>query len=641
MQVRMQRVADGEKNSTIYNCISNGKFDEAISILTHELQFCQKSRIQSLIGYCQFQKGDYPAAARIYEELANLYPSVSEYRYYNALSLYKAGDFEGALRSAGMVEGTENRQQVTQLLAYIKYEQEEWAQVGALASGWTSDELGASVLQGALLYKQGKIPEALKHFERARNMNSSNCELIYNVALCHFRAKEYDKCMHSIADIIEKGARQRPELVIGRKDEARLLPNSQALKQSALVECFNLKAAIEFNLRQFANARDALQDMPQRKEEDCDPVTLMNQALVFFDQDPSNAFKKLNYLLENPPFPPESFANLLLLYAKLEYFDLAADALAENTDLTFKCISPRDFEFIDSLIFQHASPEEAARKFESLAGRHLDTLRQITQSIKEAQAEKDNDLLQKSLKDYDEALEQYVPVLMAQAKILWNKEEFAQVETLLMDAKDFCSINDTWRLNLAHCFFVQEKYGEALTYYNSIYEKNSMNVLDIPAIVVANLCVTCIMANQNERAEMIIHSLEEAEMKALERNPSQQCLHLCIVNLVIGTLYCSKNNYHFGISRILKSFEPISKKLSTDTWFYAKRCFLSLAEKLAKNFFILEDSILTSILTFLMSCEEYGENVKTRIEPNQSFDPKNSVSYEARILRVLFIKLRE
>lgn len=32
-----------------------------------------------------------------------------------------------------------------------------------------------------------------------------------------------------------------------------------------------------------------------------------------------------------------------------------------------------------------------------------------------------------------------------------------------------------------------------------------------------------------------------------------QLYHLCIVNLVIGTLYCSKLNYKFGISRIMKS----------------------------------------------------------------------------------------
>lgn len=37
--------------------------------------------------------------------------------------------------------------------------------------------------------------------------------------------------------------------------------------------------------------------------------------------------------------------------------------------------------------------------------------------------------------------------------------------------------------------------------------------------------------------------------------------HLCIVNLVIGTLYCSKNNYDFGVGRIVKSLEPIQKKV--------------------------------------------------------------------------------
>ncbi len=37
--------------------------------------------------------------------------------------------------------------------------------------------------------------------------------------------------------------------------------------------------------------------------------------------------------------------------------------------------------------------------------------------------------------------------------------------------------------------------------------------------------------------------------------------HLCIVNLVIGTLYCSKANYDFGVGRIIKSLEPIQKKV--------------------------------------------------------------------------------
>jgi tetratricopeptide repeat protein 30 len=71
------------------------------------------------------------------------------------------------------------------------------------------------------------------------------------------------------------------------------------------------------------------------------------------------------------------------------------------------------------------------------------------------------------------------------------------------------------------------------------------------------------------------------------------------VNLVIGTLYCSKNNYEFGISRIVKSLEPYNKKLNTDTWYYAKKCFLSLIETLAKHMIILKDTSLSEILDFL------------------------------------------
>lgn len=76
----------------------------------------------------------------------------------------------------------------------------------------------------------------------------------------------------------------------------------------------------------------------------------MNYALMNIEEDAQGGFKKLNFLISNPPFPPETFANLLLLYCKYNYYDLAADVLAENVDLTFKCIPSDDFEFIDALI---------------------------------------------------------------------------------------------------------------------------------------------------------------------------------------------------------------------------------------------------------------------------------------------------
>lgn len=75
------------------------------------------------------------------------------------------------------------------------------------------------------------------------------------------------------------------------------------------------------------------------------------------------------------------------------------------------------------------------------------------------------------------------------------------------------------------------------------------------------------------------------------QDPNKRSFHFCIVNLVIGTLYCVKGNYEFGIARIIKSMEPESKKLEADTWFYAKRCFLALLEGVAKHMISLKVSV--------------------------------------------------
>lgn len=122
--------------------------------------------------------------------------------------------------------------------------------------------------------------------------------------------------------------------------------------------------------------------MPPRLESELDPVTLHNMALVTADANPSESFDKLQFLLQqqvalqsqqaeiqqdlivnsgggggNAPAavplacPPETFANLLLLYCKFEYFDMAADLLAEHADLTYKHLSS-----VSVHIFHHKLP---------------------------------------------------------------------------------------------------------------------------------------------------------------------------------------------------------------------------------------------------------------------------------------------
>ncbi len=49
----------------------------------------------------------------------------------------------------------------------------------------------------------------------------------------------------------------------------------------------------------------------------------------------------------------------------------------------------------------------------------------------------------------------YIPVLMTQAKIYWDKEDYSQVEATFRKSVEFCSEHDVWKLNVAHVLFMQ------------------------------------------------------------------------------------------------------------------------------------------------------------------------------------------
>lgn len=147
---------------------------------------------------------------------------------------------------------------------------------------------------------------------------------------------------------------------------------------------------------------------------------------------------------------------------------------------------------------------------------------------------------------------------MNQAKIYWDRENYVQVEKLFRQSAELCGDADVWRLNVAHTLFMQEnKFREATSFYEPLVKQNYDNVrfawfwiqfffylpqvwccvdkiLDVSAVVLANLCVCYLVTSQNEEAEELLRKLEkEEEQKSLE-NPQSKFFHLSIVNLVIG-----------------------------------------------------------------------------------------------------------
>lgn len=149
---------------------------------------------------------------------------------------------------------------------------------------------------------------------------------------------------------------------------------------------------------------------------------------------------------------------------------------------------------MDALITQQTSPPEAYKKLDDLANRHTDILRRLTKQVQESRSNNDSELVKKAVAEYEDCYEKFIPVLMAQAKIYWDLENYnqvgclgklgyglphrlLQVEKIFRKSVEFCNENDTWRLNVAHVLFMQgDKYKEATQFYEPIVKKNYSEV---------------------------------------------------------------------------------------------------------------------------------------------------------------------
>lgn len=70
----------------------------------------------------------------------------------------------------------------------------------------------------------------------------------------------------------------------------------------------------------------------------------------------------------------------------------------------------------------------------------------------------------------------YIVVLMAQAKIYWNRENYQMVEKIFHKSLEVWCEDDTLRLNIAHVLFMQNKYKKAISFYEPIVKKHYDNV---------------------------------------------------------------------------------------------------------------------------------------------------------------------
>ena len=145
--------------------------------------------------------------------------------------------------------------------------------------------------------------------------------------------------------------------------------------------------------------------MPPRREDELDYYTLHNVALMNMKDKANEGFEKLHFLLQQQTFPMETFGNLLLLYVKHEYLDVAADVLAEYPDHTYKYLTPYMYELIDAVITKQTGEQEAFRKLDAMASKQTDELRKLTKQVQECREVHDEQGVKQAVNQYDEAIE--------------------------------------------------------------------------------------------------------------------------------------------------------------------------------------------------------------------------------------------
>uniref|UniRef100_A0AC35TRF9 Tetratricopeptide repeat protein 30 n=1 Tax=Rhabditophanes sp. KR3021 TaxID=114890 RepID=A0AC35TRF9_9BILA len=640
------QIKDGEYTTTVYTLIREDKHADVIRILQNELDRSPNSRAAlSLLGYCYFQFQDFVMAADCYEQLCKLFPFNQEYRLYLAQSYFNAFQFQEAAAAVLEIDKPDLAPKVLKLEAAIRYREEDYHNARILVEQFDPDDTDIEINLACIDYKEANYHKALERFTSATAIHGYSNELSYAIALCHYELKAYAESIKLISDIIDYGIKNHPELGVGSMTDGidvRSVGNTIILHESALIEACNLKFAIEYKLLNYSSALHALTDMPPRDEEELDPVTLHNHAIFHVNYDSADAFAKLQYLLSQNPFPPETFANLLLIYVKYSYFDLAADVLAEHAHLSLKYLPPYIFDYLDAVITQQTSPSDSYAKFDALSNELTTKMRKAKKKEDQGIETKNDLMIQEADQEYKELKEMFIPVLMGQANIYWIKKDYANVEKVFQRSVEFASDNDDFKLNVAHTLFMTGvKYKEAIGFYEPILNKHINKILDISAIVLADLCVCYVLSGQNETAEDVMREVERAEEITIANNPNQKIFHSCIINLVIGSLYCAKGNFEFGMTRVVKALDPYDKKLGVETWYYSKRCFISMIENLAKHLIPVRDSILNACLLFLEQCEIHGKNISTLSEdalnPTAEINIKKSVSYEARFLRALLL----
>ncbi len=647
--------------SEVYSYIRDCSYKNAIQILQSKLEDgAERLRpILSLLAYCSYQDQDYLRASEIYEELLEMCPTCEQYQLYYIQSLVNAESFIDASRAATSSTVSSSSpffHRIKLLQAQAQMENGLLSEAATTLAQCNEEDIDTVLCLAGIHFRSKDYASALDKYNAAQLIDDRP-SIAYYRALCHYHLEEHEVALRAVTDIIETTVEDQSEC------------------ESCLVEALNLNAIIQFAMKDVSAAKATMKELIELREDDdlLDAIIVHNDAIVNFSN-PTMAIGKLNELISQESYPSEALGNIITMYLNQGHDDLASEMFEANKQVLQALLPRETYSYLQAAIASITSPndnvtlessvaEHAKRlklEMKRLGSKNISSTRPATASSRPdsnrpmssrpstaayRQAQQD---LANATKEFDASVKQFVPLLMLQAKVLWDQGEFAKTQAILLQHSDILRGNDIFCENMAHALFVQQgdKLEESIPLYERLINshKDASNLLELPAMALANLVVAYILTNQNEEAEAILCAIEHEEDNALAMGEAEDRYHNCIVNLAVGTLYCEKGNYAFGISRICKSLEPFDKNLCPDTWFYTKRCFLALASNISKLMFVMSDAMFHDIIDFLDAVGNEANNIFIDEQTNNtdnitvSNEPP-TIASEARQLKQMFITL--
>jgi tetratricopeptide repeat protein 30 len=354
----------------------------------------------------------------------------------------------------------------------------------------------ALVVIGCKHYRSLSFALARNFFLESARLTGLNPVLNYNIAVCDFRLGKFES------------AQSRLDMTL------QFAEVEDFLKDAAM----NLKLAI--HVASGMETDNLVSHILSKPIESLDQVSLNNLCITSADDDDTlNRLKFLiNSTVQDQSLQVVFYSNLLQTLIMRGMMVEATDVLAQSA----ACLTDAEFEYWEGILMSSSNPQPLLAIFD----------KHIAGFAKGAETEMSPQFLVINFLTYF-MIHQFLSV-----------RDFRRVDEIFEKTRSFLSHREEWQICMAQKLYAQGRYAEAINIYSRFSQRKE--VAYFSPSVLANFIVSYVLVGENYKGEELIR-LVETELS------QGNYIRASVVDLTIGTLYCLRGNWDFGLSRILRT----------------------------------------------------------------------------------------